>query len=156
MRIPSLAAMEKDFKNYHLGYPFWKTGKREQSYSGLFLFFFFPFCLVHGVITRGMAWGFKVLTKCTYAYLYVSMQRCYKRFSWVGNRHQNMNQWSWFIRRFQPKGEMGAELKLDATFLHIDESGPQSFVHNHMQRWLLLLFKLVLRVLNLWNKTGGY
>lgn len=100
---------------------------------------------VPAVPTRSMAPGFTTYSHCT-----LTCNGIIRGFPSAGNRRRQ----SWFIESFQQNGSMEAGFPLDAIFLCIDESGPLSFVitvHKDYCLKLLILSKIVLPIINLWN-----
>lgn len=154
MKISLISTYGERFQNNPLGYPFWRTGKRKQSYlvqnlgRSFFCWVLVLVCFsywVPAVPTRSMAPGFTTYSHCT-----LTCNGIIRGFPSAGNRRRQ----SWFIESFQQNGSMEAGFPLDAIFLCIDESGPLSFVitvHKDYCLKLLILSKIVLPIINLWN-----
>lgn len=153
MRIPLLPTRGEGFQNDPLGTPFWRTGKRKQSYIvwNLGRSFFcrvfsigFVSCWVPAIPTRGMAPGFVM-------YSHTLTRSDTTRGSSVQGTsvgRELIHQETWAKWQHESWAPLGCNIPLHWWIL-------SSHLYCSHTQGLLLLFKLVLPVINIWNKTGG-
>lgn len=149
---PFTTYLWEGFQNDPLGYPFWRTGKRKQSYivwnlgrSSVVGFLGVGFFFSCWVPTRGTAPGFATYSHCMLACSNIT-RGSPVRGTGMGIEliHQEISaKWQHGIW-----GPIDCNICLQWWILSL------LLCHNHTQGLLLLLFKLVLPVIHLWNKTG--